>query len=90
MWKKILINDNQVEAETEKSVLVKLAGKTNRFCWIAKKLCRKGTHKANFSFSFADNFEFKIIDKNSNVIQLLNAEEFEIVFNKKEEVSENE
>lgn len=68
-WKKVYFNAQNVEAETEKAVLINLPHNSKfdgfRF-WHPRKLVRSEGNKGyKLSFSFTEDFSFKIF-KNGN------------------------
>ncbi len=87
MWKNLYINVQNIETETEKSVLINMPKKCQYdgfSFWHPKKLVRNAGHKGyRVSISYTDEFNFNLkrYGKNNNVLQelVLNAQEMEIV-----------
>lgn len=64
MWNKMYINDNQIEREFENSLLIKMPASSRYSGWMffhPYKLVREGTHSANFSISFTDEWDFRLV-----------------------------
>lgn len=59
MWINGYINDNQIVADTDTSVLAKLKNSDFKV-WISKKCLKTGTHKANFQVGILAEKEYEI------------------------------
>lgn len=68
MWKSININDSNIEAATERSVLIKMPSNSNyagyKF-WHPAKLVRSGRNSSAKTFSYTDDFKFNIFKNGS-------------------------
>jgi hypothetical protein len=90
-WKNININKQNIEAKTERSVLINMPHKSDYdgySFWHPAKLVRKGRHSNAVSIGYTDEFKFKLKKygkgryNQSEVIREkeINAEEFEKAF----------
>lgn len=87
MWKNININIQNIEASTERSVLVKMPNKSKyvgfKF-WHPAKLIRNGRHSYAVSLGYTDEFKFKLFKtgaRNKVVKSVeIDSKEFEQVF----------
>jgi hypothetical protein len=86
MWKNLFINVQNIETETEKSVLINMPKKSEYsgfLFWHPKKLVSNAGHKGyRISIGYTDDFKFNLkrYGKNNNVLQelVLNAQEMEV------------
>ena len=63
MWNKVLFNIQNIKAESDSSVLINFQhnSKYDGYSfWVTKKLVRSGSHSWEKSFSFTNEFKFKI------------------------------
>lgn len=64
MWKNISINLNQIQVETEKSILINCPHNSSYdgySFWYPSKLVRSGRHSYSISIGYNDDFKFKLI-----------------------------
>jgi hypothetical protein len=89
MWKNLYINTQNIETETEKSVLINMPKKSEYSgfsFWHPRKLVRNAGHKGyRVSIGYTDDFKFNLkrYGKNNNVLQELSltAKEMELALN---------
>ena len=73
MWHKRLLNVQNIDFRTEKSVLIKLESTSDMAgysFWFPRKLLRKTINDWYYTFSFADDFTFKLSNKNGGEITI--------------------
>lgn len=74
-WLSIELQSNSIAVETEKAVLIRIP-KTNKYFWHPKKLVRLfGKSNYMFSFSFTEEWKFKITEKSKSGKTVISNEE---------------
>ena len=96
MWKNVLINDNQIKAILENSLLINCPhnSKYDGYAyWHPRKCIHRGTHSANKSLGYTNDFKFRLIKygkgqyNQRDIIDEveINAQEFEDMYKKEDE-----
>ena len=63
MWKNLYVNKNQIQATTASAVLIAMPHNSEYdgfVFWHPSKLVREGSHRANVSISYTDDFVFRL------------------------------